>query len=578
MRKFSTSLTYNLSVIFISMFFLFGTAVGLRQANSEESNQDFLAEENSYDFVTEKAKTAIAKAPTFERPKWEKKPPALTPERRAELERLIERTHPPGPVVEGLQVPVEVGPEPGTETILPRRRSMEPRAPGTATLFQNVNFGSVIPANKKINIMESSVGVDGKNVFFTGNLFAARSTDGGVTWTYADPSNPDPFDPTDDFATFCCDQVTIYDESRNLRFWLRQGSEDVNHENVFKLGVSSNGGLSFCTYTYAPTDVDPNWTGRWWDFPHMQLGADYLYITYNLHFSMTSFDRSVILRFPLDSLALCAGFEYNYYDPEYPTWFTLVPVQGAHHTMYFASNWPMSTYPQNSTIGIWRWHEDSTTDPVLFVRTVTSWTFTVNDGVCGGTNGNWVSRVSSKLLAGARYCMMGTDIKRPGRMVLAWWWNVKEGGGFPYPYINGAAFYEDGLVQVGGGYGRPYIWSSASCFAYPSAASNKRGDLGLIFHFGPGQYKNPCVGYIIVDDFTKILPSRTAYTVRTSNSRPSTNTWGDYNTVREFEPTQKVWVAGSHYLPTTNGAAPAPVYFVFGRERDYQSWNRWRNK
>ena len=65
-----------------------------------------------------------------------------------------------------------------------------------------------------------------------------------------------------------------------------------------------------------------------------------------------------------------------------------------------------------------------------------------------------------------------------------------------------------------------------------------------------------------------------------SNARPSDNVWGDYNTVREFEPPQKSWVAGSHYISGSTNCSDCsrPLYIVFGRERDYRSWRRWKFK
>ena len=127
----------------------------------------------------------------------------------------------------------------------------------------------------------------------------------------------------------------------------------------------------------------------------------------------------------------------------------------------------------------------------------------------------------------------------------------------------------------------PYVWSSSQCFAYPSVTPNKRQDLGMIFHYGISDDNfNPDVGYSIADDFIHAPPPWLIYNVQHSNARPSDEVWGDYNTVREFQPTQKVWAAGSHYIPgdTDCSACSEPVYFVFGRERDEQSYKRWRKK
>ena len=101
--------------------------------------------------------------------------------------------------------------------------------------------------------------------------------------------------------------------------------------------------------------------------------------------------------------------------------------------------------------------------------------------------------------------------------------------------------------------GRPLIWNSSTCFAFPGAAANRRGDLGLVFHYGSGTDKNPSVAYAMADNFEKAPPGWRFHSVGLSRARPSDNKWGAYNRTRAFEPSRKVWVGASHFLPTTNG-------------------------
>jgi hypothetical protein len=153
--------------------------------------------------------------PTFTNAVLLDKPPALTAEKKAELEYWQENTHLPGPMLaDEEQDPAYLydaasAPADGTESVL----ADQSMAPGDATLFVNVDFHKEIPNKRQSNIMESSVGTGGKYVFYTGNWFAARSSNGG--------KNADGFkyiDPFNGFSKFCCDQVAIYDESRNRHF------------------------------------------------------------------------------------------------------------------------------------------------------------------------------------------------------------------------------------------------------------------------------------------------------------------------------------------------------------------------
>jgi hypothetical protein len=516
------------------------------------------------------AETADMGLPIQEDALWAEELPMLEDDLIVELEFWQNNTSLPGPELENGIVPMFTdASDPGTVSVLADMASV----PTDTKIFAITKFGANIPAGFKSNVMESSVGAAGKWVFFTGNWFAARTTKGGGTrpsqWQYVSSFTG--------MSDFCCDQIAIYDESRDRHFWLRMGLPGTDpKENRFGLSVSADGFQSWWTYWTTPLNVDGSWTNQWWDYPHIQLGADFLYMTWNMFNQADQFTRTVVLRWPLDELAAGQGFSYDWFET---SWFTLVPTQGAYHKMYFASNWP-STVPQNNRLGIWSWEEDSTS--LGFVeRTVAAWTVTSRgDAVCGSTSGNWAARYDQRVLAGARYSIMNSDLKYPGKKVIAWWWNVAQGGSFPQPYIDAAAVWEDTLSQVSGLEGRPLVWNSSNCFAYPSVAANKRQDLGMVFHYSKGANKRPFVGFSIADDITAAPPGWTFYKVVSSNARPADNVWGDYNTVREYEPTQKVWAAGSHFIEQSNNCTNCgePIYFVFGRERDWGSWRRWRNK
>jgi hypothetical protein len=514
--------------------------------------------------------TAFMPAAAVEPLAWSAEAPSLSVDQLAQLERGLERSHLSGPVVDASAAPAALeSADPRTQSDVVRFKSQAPLVPGSGILYRSRNISSTIPAGLKSNVLEASVATGGKFVFYTGNWFAARSTDGGFSFSYVNSFSG--------FPDFCCDQVTIYDEARNAHFWLRQGIADVNGENIFKLGVSTNGAASFCTYNFAPKNVNSAWTNNWFDYPHMQLGADYLYIAYNIFNAADVWQRTVMLRLPLDQLSTCAGFSYNYYWNS--GWFTFVPVSGATHTMYFASNWP-STVPQNSRLGVWKWDEASTTLSSV-LKNVAAWTFT-NRGsaVCGAASGNWAARYDQRVLTGARHEVNGSSVKLPGRTILAWWWNVRQGGGFAQPYIEGAAFYEDTFVQLAGLQGRPFVWNSSTCFAYPSFAPNDHGDLGGLLHYSTGTPKNPSLAFTIADDYAATPPGWPLFFAALSNARPTDNKWGDYNTVREFQPGANSWVGAAHVLPQVGGCCNAanPFYLVFGRERDRPQWLRFQAK
>ncbi len=519
----------------------------------------------------QEADVAVMLEPSAETLAWKDEMPTLDKEQEELLAYWSENTHLPGPVVdlqgEGIEL---VGPTAGSDTnpaAADKQETPGPLAPGDAQLYRNVTFGSGFPSGSRSNIMESSVAENGKNVFYTGNWFAARSTNGGQGWTYINPAAS--------MSDFCCDQVTVHDESRNMLLWYRQGSPNSSGVNRFRLSVSTDGGGSFCAYDVYPSAVNSGWTNQWWDYPHLQLGADFLYIATNVFDASRQWTRTALLRFPLDSLRTCSGFNFNYVTTT--SWFTWAPIQGADHVMYFASNWPLSA-PANR-ISVWRWYEDQTS-AASTVYTVPAWSRTTrNQAVCGSSTANWAGRTDDRLLTGARYMLHSSNYKDPGRMVLGWWWNVKQGNGFSQPYVDGFAIYENNLSMLSGAQGRPYIWNASVCFLYPSAAANKRGDLGLVFNASSGSNMNPSLAYALADDFTAVPPGFTYYLAQTSNARPSDSVWGDYNTVRAFLPTQDTWVGAGHVIASSSNCSycSLPVLFNFGRARDFPSWNAWQD-
>lgn len=76
-------------------------------------------------------------------------------------------------------------------------------------------------------------------------------------------------------------QWTAYDRSRDTFYWLRMTNQRPGVSNLFRLSVvSSRDSSTFCNYDFTPGGVSSEWTGWWWDYAHMQIGGNYLYIRY----------------------------------------------------------------------------------------------------------------------------------------------------------------------------------------------------------------------------------------------------------------------------------------------------------
>ncbi len=412
------------------------------------------------------------------------------------------------------------------------------------TIFQNTKL---FPTTGSSSINEPAHATQGKDVFYTGNWYAAHSIDGGLTWGYVNPYA--------DFPNFCCDQDVAQDPARNMIMWWRQGIlPAAGLVNKDKLSISVDGGASFWTYDFLPTNVNSAWTNQWFDYPHLAVSNQYLYITTNM-FSSTfpyPFLRMLVMRMPLGALSNAAGFTYNYWTST--TGWSWTPVQGATDVMYLGDTYDQST----STFRLYSQNEaDSTLSYVD--RAIAPWTFTNRNGNCPVPNGkDPCDRADQRVTDG--WVAKG---------VVGFFWNVKEGGSFPYPYVESATF-----VQNGGAYlGRPYIWNGSFAFQYGSAAPNENGDLGIgVFGVGGGSYPTFYVG--IDDGFNGAPPGWEIATGATSSSWTS-NAMGDYIRVRTFEPLGTFWTASAYNYQL---GAYNPKYVVFGRARDTAAWLRWHLK
>jgi hypothetical protein len=518
----------------------------------------------AYAVESTKARTGILlEKPVAYEPAWSDKPAPMIDSQRQVYERGMNAFNLPGPPLPQTGIP-EDGAQ-GAETtacmettvleeISPKDTSgVHPleRAPASFVLEHNTTLGSILPPGSASHVLEPSVAIDGKFIFYTANWFAARSKDSGSTWSYVNAYGG--------FEDFCCDQDTVYDPARRAIIWYRMGIPGTTTgENVVKIGVSTNGGASFCTHTIAPTNIDPAWTGQWFDYPHLALSNDYLWIATNMFDKDQSWTRTIMMKMDLDSLAACQAPSISVFSST--NRFNFTPVQGATTAMYWA------THNTTSSMRIYMWSEDSTT--VGWVnRAIPAWTATIRgSAVCTTQDShNPCARLDDRIVSG----WIANWDTLPGEKTLGFFWNVKQGGPFPNPYTNAAVFKERDRAYVG----RPYIRSGDGAWIYAYGAPNARGNLGVsVTHVS--DYPHHYVG--IDDDFNGAPPRWRLKRTATGAAGPIDDKWGDYLRVRPLSPAGLLWGATGYTLDSTG--LTVPRYVVFGRERDERAYLRWLNK
>jgi hypothetical protein len=401
-------------------------------------------------------------------------------------------------------------------------------------------------------VAEPTVVNSGPYVFMTTNWMAAVSQDGGKTFSWMDPYTMFPAS----YGGFCCDQVAVYDPARDIFIWYMQylPSETAGiANNIFRIAVATPKDAVKGTWIYYDF-ISPNNT--WWDYPDLAVSNDYLWITTNrVPYGFSYVDDAWIFKLPLDALSAHSGFGYSYVDMAASGFsnLSLRMTRGARETMYFGS------HNTTSQVRIFAWAENSGSLGWTDVNLSTPWYYSAIH-VCTSPDG---------------YNLCGFD---DGRIKAGWvskgkvgfMWGSAQGGGFPYPYIEGVRVNESGLTYLD----RPILWNTFGGFAYPAVAPNARGDLGLAAFFSGGGYA-PYFLVGIDDDYSRDVGYSIGYWetdyLRSGNG-PLGNRWGDYISIQPFNPNGLGWVASGFLLQggNTNGYAE-PSSTIFGRERDLRA-------
>jgi len=486
-------------------------------------------------------------------------PPELTVEQlNAQEERALHGplAMPPIPIGDTSITRPESIPDPSSQTAVPApdlvfKSSEALNAPGDLSLFRNTNVTSL--KSQAAYVTEPTVANSGSIVFMTGNWFAAISGDGGKTFAYVNPYTMFP----NSYGGFCCDQITVYDPSRDIFLWYLQYSSSGNPgsgQNIFRLAVARPENAvkgSWWYYDFVSA------TNTEWDYPDMCLSNDYVWITTNQGpFGASYVNDAWMFKFPLDPLSTGGGFGYSFIDlgANGITNLSLRCTRGAHETMYFG------THNSTSQIRIFNWPENSGSVGWNNVNLSAAWFNAVH--TCPGPDGrDWCGFDDGRIKAG--WLSQGR---------IGFMWGSSQGGSFTYPYVEAVRVKESDRTLID----RPFIWNPSAAFAYPSVHPNARGDMGIAFFFGGNGYY-PYFGLGIDDDYSRDLgygpPGWDVTFLRQSSQGPVYNRWGDYISVQPFNPTGLGWVAAGFTLQGCGGivGCSEPSYTIFGRARDLRS-------
>jgi len=486
-------------------------------------------------------------------PRYQRQVPIPSPDLRARFEAAMARER------EGRQVPPSQGPEAGPGDVPPTHPAAAGPLPargrarnsghdasrallmasGTLVTFQSEVV--VPPTTPSSGINEPSLGQAGKDVLVSGNWYLARSTNGGATWSFTSPWT--------DMSDFCCDQEVLHDRGRSLFVWYRQGVPDASGENRFLVSASTDAGANWCEYSIGPGDLSPNFAkGTRFDFPHLALSNNFLYI----HTGMNP-GGAALIRLPLDEMQSCSSFSFWWWGQ---TSYWAAPVQGATTVMYIGDHQAKSTsfriYQQPEAISGITWTDVP----------IPAWQLEQGNTCPSQDGNNWCARSDSVIRAAWL-----------GHGQAGFLWNAKEGGGFPFPYIEGAIFDAGSLAYLG----RPALWAPTGAWHYANASPNARGDVGGVAYFStPTSFPSPVV--IVRDDFTAGPAPWDA--VFLTLGAASGKGWGDYVRARAFQPSQLGWGISAYTLQQAGAGSfgAESRYYLVARGRDLPSVADWWQK
>lgn len=414
-------------------------------------------------------------------------------------------------------------------------------------LFANIGLDDSATGTQTSTVGEPSLGNNGRQLFVTGNWYATRSLDNGANWQFVSPSTTLPSAA----GGFCCDQLTEYVPSRDITVWLLQYRRDGNGENVYRIAIKRGATLdnnAWHWWDFSPRGVNADWTGQWFDYPHMATTDDHLFVTFNVFNGAGRWQRAVVFKFPLDTLEAGTSLGYRWWSTTQNG--SLRLTKGAGETMYFGS------HNNRSQLRLFQWQETATS--------VESWNINVTQwngptySAPGPDGRDWLGRCDPRIT--------GAWVAEG---IIGFMWTVDSKRDRPLPHIRVARIDASSKALID----QPDIWSRKAAWAYPAASPNCRGDIGYSMFYGGGE-RHP--GHVVGIRDAFASPYNFALT-RTSTNGPSANKWGDYCCVEPHSPDGLTWVASGYTLRGDSGADVEPRYVHFGRRRDERAAERWEN-
>lgn len=484
------------------------------------------------------------------------RPPRLT---ASELRTQRRAAHMPILTPNHIQgTPVAQHPGPVSPALAGARPVRAGSAPGSSasTDFNYFRAQNASPGNFNSGTNEPSVANDGNDVLYTGNWYAAESTDSGHSFSYIDPYTLGPA-PALPNGGFCCDQVAIHAPANGITAWgllycPTTCGNSPSGDNIIRLAVARNqsdlaaGAFDYYDFSAQTFGFPQN---DWLDYPHFGVNADYLSLSMNV-FNGGTFVDSILVKFDLSSF-LTGNWSANWVFANQD--FTWTPTDNSTDSWTY---WAATAFGNGSLIRVYNWPPNTDFTHVSWNDFSVGFNSETKNGSCPAPDGNnWCAFDDSRVKTGGEV----------NTSTVYFMWDAKQGGGFNYPYVEYASF------DVGTGpatsVSASQIWNGSYAWAYPGMGVNGRGALGVSLQIGGGTWGYPGSQFLINDDISGGWSAQFLDQGSHSNAR-----WGDYLTARAATTGTSIgntWIAAGYTLHDNSGGAETwPSFYWVGRNRD----------
>ena len=397
------------------------------------------------------------------------------------------------------------------------------------------------------NVGEPSTAMNGQVVVYTGNWYAAVSSDGGKTFQYIDPATEfQRFDPPG--ASFCCDQVVQYIAKLDTFVWLLQYGTQSKVDNFQRLAIASSADVAANRWRlFDITAKALGVPGTFLDFPDLAVGSSALYMTTNIFPPGSVKVGSAVVRIPFKSLS-GGPFKINRF-----VTFDHASIRVAQNC---GSNAFFAAHENTSTLRVFSWGETKKR-PTSTLIGVSRWIG--GDGYHSRTpdGRRWLDRADPRITGAT---LAGSDL---------WFaWGVNAGSNQrPKPFIQVARIDSTNLTLAE----NINVFDPDSATCYPALATNGDNEVGISYFIGGGtRYPTHIVGFLTA-------PRRETEVAASQRgplpSDDGTYEWGDYLAVRPAFPNGKLFAATGYVMigagsgDGTNSDC-TPHFVIFGRRKN----------